>query len=159
VFGLAGACEAEKGCALMDSLERLPCTLSSSEKARKSDELAREIAHRKALETEKGLVARGLADKLKESGRRIDDLAEEVRTGVELRDVKCSTVKDFEHNVVHTRRLDTKEIVSSRPMQAGERQADLFAKPSAQLPLTEQYDELGKADEPLSDDESETAEH
>jgi hypothetical protein len=130
----------------MDSLEKLPCTLSASEKARKSDELAREVSRHAALELEKSLTAKALGEQIKVSDRKITDLAEQIRTGVENREVKCSTEKDFVHNVVHTRRLDTKEIVSSRPMQAGERQAELFAKPSKQLPLTEQYDAIGKAD-------------
>jgi hypothetical protein len=128
----------------MDSLEKLPCILSASERARKADELAREVSHHGALELEKSLTAKALGEKLKESDRKIRDLAESIRNGSELREVKCTTVKDFEHNVVHTRRLDTKEIVSSRPMQAGERQQEMFAKPSKQLPLSEKFDELGK---------------
>ena len=131
----------------MDSLEKLPCTLSASELRRKADELAREVSHHAALELEKSLTAKALGEKIKNSDRKIVELAEQIRTGTEQREVKCTTVKDFEHNVVHTRRLDTKEIVSSRPMQAGERQAELFAKPSKQLPLSEKFDELGKPQE------------
>lgn len=102
--------------------QRLPCALSEAEKALRADELAREVKRHGEIELAKKAAAEAHAKELKESDRRIGELAEQVRTGVEPREVECQEVVRFARNLVETIRLDTGEVVSSRAMRPEERQ-------------------------------------
>lgn len=53
-------------------------------------------------------------------------LAGVIQNGSEDRDVDCEIRKDFEHGVVTVVRLDTGEVVETRPMDAQERQEEMF---------------------------------
>lgn len=102
--------------------QSLPCVLTSTEKALKADELAREVDRHAELEREKKSAAEGYAKDLKESDRKIAQLAEEVRTGVAQRPVECTERRVFGANLVELVRADTGEVVGSRAMTAQERQ-------------------------------------
>jgi hypothetical protein len=130
-------------------VERLPCKLSDDELALKSRELAHAVNKRDSLTLEKSLAAQRFAKDLKECERRIGDLAEEVRNGVEYRHIKVIERKNFERNVVEIIRTDTHEPCGQRAMRGDERQADMFPKAEPQLALG---DELGPDDE-ADDDE------
>lgn len=103
--------------------QKLPCALSVDERASKSEELAREIRRRAELELQKATEVRRLADLIKRAGQRILDLGEEVRTGVEVRDVPVAQEKRAGR--LEVVRTDTGEVVSSRPLTAEERQMSL----------------------------------
>lgn len=68
---------------------------------------------------------------IKKLNKEIDKLCIQVEQSVELRDVKCEVIYDFEHRTVNFRRLDTKQIVKelSRTMTDSDREGDLFAEP------------------------------
>lgn len=103
--------------------QKLPCALSVDERASKSDELAREIRRRTELEMQKATETRRLGDLIKRAAQRILDLGEEVRTGVEVRDVPVTHEKRAGR--LEVVRTDTGEVVSTRPLTAEERQMSL----------------------------------
>lgn len=109
-------------------LERLPCKLTPEEIAAESLALAHQINARDALTLEKQLAVQRFAKDLKEAERRIGDLAEAVRTGVEYRQIATRDEPDFERGVVEIIRVDTGAVVRKREMRADERQAELFPK-------------------------------
>lgn len=127
-------------------VERLPCTLSSQEKELKAVELARTVTNRDALAYEKSLAAQRYAKQIKTAERRIGDLAEEVRSGIEYREVQVTERRDFDRNVVEIIRLDTKEVCGQRAMRAEERQAEMFPKKPGE-PAEDRQLELGAARE------------
>lgn len=103
-------------------LERLPCKLTPEEIAAESLALAHQINARDALTLEKQLAAQRFAKDLKEAERKIGDLAEAVRTGVEYRQIATRDEPDFERGVVEIIRVDTGAVVRKREMRADERQ-------------------------------------
>lgn len=146
-------------------VERLPCKLSVHEKDLAADSLAHAVNERDALTLEKALSAQRYAKSIKEVDRKIGDLAEAVRTGVEYRQIAVKERPSFERNVIEVIRLDTNEVCGQRVMRGDERQTAMFPKPATngnggQLPLealdaapstlTEQY---GALSEPLGPDE------
>jgi hypothetical protein len=144
-------------------VERLPCKLSVHEKDLAADSLAHAVNERDALTLEKALSAQRYAKSIKEVDRKIGDLAEAVRTGVEYRQIAVKERPSFERNVIEIIRLDTGEVCGQRVMRGDERQTAMF-KPGngngSQLPLealdaapgtlTEQYESLS---EPLGPDD------
>jgi hypothetical protein len=106
------------------AFEKLPCKLTAAEKAAKSDELAAELQRRAELELEKQLLSQRLAKSIKQSARKVSNLAEEVRTGIEYREI--GVVERVAGQRMETLRVDTRAVVHSRPLEAHERQRSLF---------------------------------
>jgi hypothetical protein len=59
--------------------------------------------------------------------KQMSSISKEVRQGWTLRDVDCREVRDEARKRVDTVRLDTGEVVESRPMREHEMQRPLFA--------------------------------
>jgi hypothetical protein len=148
-------------------VERLPCKLSVHEKELAADSLAHAVNERDALTLEKALSAQRFAKSIKEVDRKIGDLAEAVRTGVEYRQIAVKERPSFERNVIEVIRLDTNEVCGQRVMRGDERQTAMF-KPGngsdAQTTLTEKYESLSEPlgpgdesddDDPDTDDDTE----
>jgi len=150
-------------------VERLPCKLTAHEKDQAADSLAHSVNERDALTLEKALAAQRYAKEIKACDRKIGDLAEAVRTGVEYRQVPVKERPSFERNVIEVIRLDTNEVCGQRVMRGDERQTAMFPKAASngnggQLPLealdaapstlTEQYAALEREElEPLGPDD------
>lgn len=116
-------------------VEKLPCDLTRDEMLQKAEEMATQLKERAEVELTAKESAGEFKDQMKRLDRTIADRAEEVRTGVEYRQVECTERGDFRRNLVQVVRLDTGEIVRSRPMAVHERQDSLFddaEAPSAQ---------------------------
>lgn len=60
---------------------------------------------------------------------RIGELKAQVTTKKEHRLVDCEESKDFKRNMVEVVRIDTGEVVDSRPMTPDERQEELDVDP------------------------------
>jgi hypothetical protein len=116
------------------AFESLPCELSASEKAAKSDELARAVRRKEELTLEKSLTAQRLGKDIKECDRKVADLAEEIRTGIEYRDVPV--LEEVRGTRMETIRTDTYETVSYRPLEEHERQRGLFEERRAERGTT-----------------------
>ncbi len=108
---------------MSDGYKRLPVKLDDSEKADRSEELAREYWRRGELITAKKEAAQAAAREIKNLDKRIADLAQAVNTGVEQRDVPVR--EEVRGMRMETIRCDTWETVSSRPLEDHERQTNL----------------------------------
>lgn len=109
--------------------ERLSCRLTAQETLRKGAELVETMADKGLLELEIKEQTSTLKAQVKKLSQRSDALALEIRTGEEYRQVECTERRDFRNNLVDVVRMDTGEVVRSRPMTAGERQEQIdFAR-------------------------------
>lgn len=106
---------------------QLRVKLTEEEAREKAATWARLYDERRRLEAEKKEKAAMYTKILKEKSARIDELAEDVRLGSELRDVDCEERMDFTRNQVDTHRLDTGERIDHRAMTAKERQLEIGA--------------------------------
>jgi uncharacterized FlaG/YvyC family protein len=109
----------------IDFTEKQPCELTRDEKLRKADQMAQHFKTRAEKEVEAKSIAEGYKRELKTLDHEIADRAEEVRTGVEYRNVDCAERARYRDNQVDVIRLDTGEVVRSRPMTITERQDSL----------------------------------
>jgi hypothetical protein len=109
----------------MDDTLRLPCKLSTHEVARRADELARVLEAHELLKADKAAAMSRFAEQIKASERRIFDLGDVVRNSCEFREVPVRLQSDFDRNQIHSIRMDTGEVVRSRPMESHERQQEI----------------------------------
>lgn len=97
----------------------LPCKLTEEEIRTRGSEQAEAVGELSRQESEKKETVKGLNIGLKSTRKRINELAQAVRTGVEIRPVECRVVPVGDE--MHTERLDTNETVDRRPMSEYER--------------------------------------
>ncbi|HEX5656191.1 MAG TPA: hypothetical protein VFX59_03310 [Polyangiales bacterium] len=110
---------------MTEIFRKLPVTLTAGEKALRGEEMAREVSRHAALEVQKKDETKRLGELIKDSDERIAELALQVNTGIEHREVRCVELPRHARNVVEIQRADTGEIVDSRPMRADERQVGM----------------------------------
>jgi hypothetical protein len=108
-----------------DFVEKLPCELTREETLAKGAEMALMIKQHGEVELEAKETADTFKKQFKRLDRTISERAEEVRTGVEHRLVPCTERGRYRENMVDVVRLDTGEIVRSRPMTESEKQQAL----------------------------------
>lgn len=106
-------------------VEKLPCDLTRDEKLLKAEEMAEHLKVRAEVEVEAKSSADDYKTQLKRLDRLVGDRAEEVRTGVEYRQIECVERGSYRMNKVDVIRCDTGEVVRSRPMTVSERQDSL----------------------------------
>lgn len=97
----------------------LPVKLTEEEIRTKGSEQAEAVGELSRQESEKKETVKELNVGLKSTRKRINELAQAVRTGVEIRPVDCRVVPVGDE--MHTERLDTNETVDRRPMNEYER--------------------------------------
>jgi hypothetical protein len=97
----------------------LPVKLTEEEIRTKGSEQADAVGELSRQEAEKKETVKELNIALKSTRKRINELAQAVRTGVEIRQVECRVVPVGDE--MHTERLDTNETVDRRPMSEYER--------------------------------------
>jgi len=137
----------------------LPCELTDDEWVARSRDLASleailadaEAAEVEAADEYKARKKR-LAAETQTKRANVARLAQIVRTRSEERNVEVKTETDFEASRVQTVRVDTGEVVSTRPMTETDRQREMFkdgVAPTAEAPTS---------DVPAEDVPAETAE-
>jgi chromosome segregation ATPase len=100
--------------------------LRKKEETRKLAELkAARAAHKSQEESVKARLKSEKAH-LEELEQQLNDLNETLVSGVEKREVECVEVRNETDRTIETKRVDTDEVVESRPMTASERQGQLF---------------------------------
>jgi hypothetical protein len=105
---------------MSDTQEKLPVDLSVDEVAARSLEQANTMIEYARIEEEKKAATSVFSKQLKDKRRRLDELAEAVTTGTELRIVGIREVHDMRRFVVETLRCDTMQIIRSRAMTPDE---------------------------------------
>lgn len=100
--------------------EELICVLSDDEVAARAQLLARGITDLRKVQLEKTLANAGFKSRLDGLESRVEDLAHQVATRSEKRDVEVEVRKDDLRYVVEKIRLDTGEVIFNRPMTTDE---------------------------------------
>lgn len=105
--------------------QKLPCKLSPSEREAKNESLVRLEQERTAQEAEKKAWVSEKNAALKQTRAAIDQTVKELHEGAELRDVEVEQVYHYDNGKVDSVRRDTDEVISSREMDAFDRQETL----------------------------------
>ena len=102
--------------------KNLPCQLTAEEKAQKAYKLVQLLVSLDEVEEERKTITSEYRSRLK--GLRLEStrLREVYRSGIESRPVPVEEQPDSRRGEVYVIRLDTGEVVSTRPMTADERQ-------------------------------------
>lgn len=106
-------------------IKDLACVMTDDEKRLKGSELAVSVEELAALDVEKKDFAEKLKARVSHVEKRITKLAHEVKTGKEVRPVECAEYQRYATRMVDLVRLDTGEIVFSRPMRPDEFQTSM----------------------------------
>lgn len=110
----------------MDRTWELPVKLTLDETKLRSEALGKAIQEHADIEAEKDASNKRFKERLESLDLDISRLGRICREGRELRHVPVTDHKDYDRGTVETVRLDTGEVVGSRPMNEDERQAGLF---------------------------------
>jgi chromosome segregation ATPase len=116
----------------------LPCRLTKREKRLRGEAIAKNFETAEQLEGEIERLSddlKALKGKLQGLGLDNRRLMRAIREGREWRDVECVERRNDELNVMESVRLDTGEVLETRPFSATERQGELFGTATAGGPL------------------------
>jgi hypothetical protein len=104
----------------------LPCELTNEEKRLRGEALAQKRQEWEEVER----ARKAATQKAKAEQERIDAeadlLAEAIRTGREYRDIEVVERKNIDIRMMETIRMDTGEVIDSRPLRSDEMQTTLF---------------------------------
>lgn len=103
----------------------LPCALTDIELAQRRDKMVELLSHVDELESEKKNNTAALKARIEGVNTDLREIAYEVRTRSELREVEVRREKSFELGQEDVIRCDTGEIVETRALSPSERQAEL----------------------------------
>ena len=103
-------------------LSRLPCKLTDEQVHEKGAAVANAIRDVRAHQDAQKATREMAKHEEKKLTATVDLLALEVSTRTETRLVECREVADIRRLVVETIRLDTTEVIHTRPMDAAERE-------------------------------------
>lgn len=104
----------------------LPVPLGDAEIALKADNLAARIKELQELEAEKKSATASFNERTKTLEKEVYALAQMVRDKAEDREVEVREVRNEERFTIDTARVDSGEIVESRPMSSTERTRPMF---------------------------------
>lgn len=105
----------------------LDCDLDDHEIADRARELGTAINRWRQLDDERKQAASRYRDELAALDGDIRELAQIVATRTETRMVEVEHRPDYDARMMHVYRLDTGELVDSRPLTADEMQVELSA--------------------------------
>lgn len=108
------------------SKRTLPVYLTEDERMAASKKLAETLWERDQKQDEAKSKAAEYRDGIKKLSVTISELQTVVQSGVQHRLVDCEDRKNVAAGTVETYRLDTGEMVESRPMTGVEKQVDMF---------------------------------
>lgn len=108
--------------------EQLPVRLTDGEIRERGEELAAKLEKQAEVTIEAKAKATAYKDVINELGTQINALAWKVNQGKENRAVDCREEANFTNRMAETFRMDTGEVVRSRPLTPAEMQRDMFAE-------------------------------
>ncbi len=106
-------------------VKNLCCKLTDTEILKYGRDLATLNQQIDTAEARKKSVVKQLDSDLAALEAQRAGAAEKVARGEEFRDVKVTTVRDYENRTYHEKRHDTGEIINTRPLRDDERQPGL----------------------------------
>jgi hypothetical protein len=107
---------------------KLPVKLTEDEITQRGRGMAKFESDRIKLMESKKAAAADFKAKIDLCGESLSKLSRAIETGEEDRDVECEWNKDFVRKVADLVRMDTGEVVETRPLDADELQEKLFPK-------------------------------
>jgi hypothetical protein len=111
--------------------------LTEDERMAASKKLAETLWERDQKQDEAKSKAAEYRDEVKALSATVSELQTVVRSGVQHRLVDCEDRKNLAAGTIETYRLDTGEMVESRPMSGIEKQADMFPRDNVVVITTE----------------------
>jgi hypothetical protein len=109
-----------------EATETLRCNFTDAEKIKLGSDLAEALNNLEALDDEESTIKTAMKSKRSLHEATVGTLARQLSAGFTMRPIKCRLVYDDPNpNEVSTYRLDTEELVKTRPFSEKERQADL----------------------------------
>jgi hypothetical protein len=109
-----------------EAIETLRCNFTNEEKLKLGNDLAEALNDLEALDDEESTIKTAMKSKRSLQEATVGTLARQLSAGFTMRAIKCRLVYDDPNpNEVSTYRLDTEELVKTRPFTVTERQADL----------------------------------
>ncbi len=121
---------------------RLPCKLTDQERQFKGDQLVQKMHAMEEAEDLFEVIRDSHKTRMKEFEKEISVLSRVIRERSEERDVEITENKDYESKTAQTVRLDTGEVVDTRPLTPQELQRPLSFTPS--LPMETPAQETGE---------------
>ena len=112
------------------------------ERSRSQADLVRKIED---VEAKKSEMTKTLGAKVKELTGELQAVAREVRAGVRYAEVEVTRTKDMERAVEETIRVDTGEIINTRPLTPAELQLDLISGGAKTTKVTVTLDKKKKS--------------
>jgi hypothetical protein len=112
----------------------LPCNLTEPEVTHYGREMARALSDKARIETEFDSVKQDYKGKIGEQQAIVEKLSPRIHSGIETRDVECQEVKNWTKLTVTVTRLDTGDVIESRPMREDEKQVELTLAPETYAP-------------------------
>lgn len=109
----------------MSFTKEIPFDLTDDEVREYSEQMARGVQDLEAMKEGKRAENKRRGDEIKTLQEDVNGLAGKVDSGVEMREVECEWVKCFANGTMQMTRLDTSEIIDTRPMDDNEKQRDL----------------------------------
>lgn len=129
----------------MKTTKKLPVRLSDDEVIERGKQLVENIRKTGKAESEREAENKKRKAEIEALELITSKLVDIVEKGEEDRDVECELKKDFERGVVTVVRLDTGEVVETRPMTPDERQEEMFRPRKDRAPAK------GKGGNPFGD--------
>jgi hypothetical protein len=112
----------------MDTL-KLPCILTDKQLDERRDNLVMKLSQVKLLEEEKSISSKDFKRRIVETMADISEIASEIKSRSEIREVEVETTIDHERGIEEVIRRDTGEVVRTRVLSPSERQGVLrFAR-------------------------------
>lgn len=96
--------------------------LPAAELADLGQQLSRAVKAQQELTDEKAEAMAEFNQRVKAGTARINELANALNSGYEMREVHCHRIIDFDAGIARIKRLDTGEIIEERPLLDDERQ-------------------------------------
>jgi hypothetical protein len=112
----------------MKTTRKLPVQLTDDELQQRSQALVGNIKQTDALKEEKKTATSEFKARIGACNDVTKRLTEIISSGKEERDVECEMTKDYKGGTVTVVRLDTGEVVETRPMTADERQESMWTQ-------------------------------
>ncbi len=106
--------------------EYLKCILTEPEIKESGAQLARTYSEITDLEDQKKSLVSDFKAKIDGATASASILARKIQNGYEFRNIECEEWWDYECKVLEVMRLDTGEVIKSRPMTTDELQKKLF---------------------------------
>jgi len=103
----------------------MPVKLTDAEVLKYGRDAARAVADRTRIEAEFDSVKADYKSKIGEQTAIIGKLSPRIHSGIETRDVECEEVRNWTKGTVTVTRMDTGEVVESRPMREDEKQMEV----------------------------------